>query len=82
MIEHETLLVTLVKLVGRRPGSTCVGCCMSCVRGPSRTCNEQFKGIFDAHSQVPTKGWGNTRRFALGAALPPDTVVVLGPTEY
>jgi hypothetical protein len=28
--------------------------------------NEQFKGIFDAHGQVPTKGLINTRRFALG----------------
>ena len=31
--------------------------------------NEQFKGIFDAHGQVPTKGLTNTRRFALGAIL-------------
>ena len=31
--------------------------------------NEQFKGIFDAHSQVPTTGWGKTRRFALGAVF-------------
>lgn len=29
--------------------------------------NEQFKGIFDVHGQVPTKGLVNTRRFALGA---------------
>jgi len=29
--------------------------------------NEQFKGIFDGHRQVPTKGLTNTRRFALGA---------------
>jgi len=29
--------------------------------------NEQFKGIFDAHGQVPTKGLINTRRFTLGA---------------
>lgn len=29
--------------------------------------NEHFKGIFDAHGQVPTKGLANTRRFALGA---------------
>ncbi len=29
--------------------------------------NEQFKGIFDGHGQVPTKGLGSTRRFALGA---------------
>jgi hypothetical protein len=29
--------------------------------------NEQFKGIFDGHAQVPTKGLVNTRRFALGA---------------
>ena len=27
--------------------------------------NEQFKGIFDGHGQVPTKGLCNTRRFAL-----------------
>ena len=31
--------------------------------------NEQFKGIFDVHGQVPTKGISNTRRFALGAVL-------------
>jgi len=31
--------------------------------------NEHFKGIFDAHGQVPTKGLVNTRRFALGAIL-------------
>ena len=31
--------------------------------------NEQFKGIFDGHGQVPTKGELNTRRFALGAIL-------------
>jgi hypothetical protein len=29
--------------------------------------NEQFKGIFDSHGQVPTRGLLNTRRFALGA---------------
>jgi hypothetical protein len=29
--------------------------------------NEQFKGIFGGHSQVPTKGLINTRRFILGA---------------
>ena len=29
--------------------------------------NEQFKGIFDGHGQVPTQGRTNTRRFALGA---------------
>jgi hypothetical protein len=31
--------------------------------------NEQFKGIFDAHGQVPTKGEKNTARFALGAVF-------------
>ena len=31
--------------------------------------NEQFKGIFDGHGQVPTKGLRNTRRWALGAVL-------------
>ena len=31
--------------------------------------NEQFKGIFDVHGQVLTKGLVNTRRFALGAIL-------------
>jgi hypothetical protein len=31
--------------------------------------NEQFKGIFDVHHQVPTKGLVNTTRFALGAIL-------------
>ena len=29
--------------------------------------NEQFKGIFEGHGQVPTKGLMNTSRFALGA---------------
>jgi len=31
--------------------------------------NQHFKGIFDAHGQVPTKGLVNTRRFALGAVF-------------
>ena len=31
--------------------------------------NEHFKGIFDAHGQVPTKGLANTQRFALGAVF-------------
>jgi len=31
--------------------------------------NEQFKGIFDAHGPVPTRGLVATRRFALGAVL-------------
>ncbi|HYZ06259.1 MAG TPA: transposase [Rubrobacter sp.] len=31
--------------------------------------NEQFKGIFDGHAQVPTKGLFNTTRFALGAVF-------------
>ena len=33
------------------------------------TFNEQFKGMFDGHAQVPTKGLLATRRFALGAIL-------------
>jgi len=31
--------------------------------------NEHFKGIFDGHGQVPTKGLVNTQRFALGAVF-------------
>lgn len=31
--------------------------------------NGQFKGIFDCHHQVPTRGLRATRRFVLGAAL-------------
>jgi hypothetical protein len=31
--------------------------------------NEQFKGIFEGHAQVPTKGLLNTTRFALGAVF-------------
>jgi hypothetical protein len=31
--------------------------------------NGQFKGIFDAHGPVPTRGLVRTRRFALGAVL-------------
>ncbi len=33
------------------------------------TFNEQFKGMFDGHAQVPAKGLVATRRFALGAIL-------------
>jgi hypothetical protein len=33
----------------------------------SENFNEHFKGIFDSHGQVPTKGLTNTQRFALGA---------------
>ena len=29
--------------------------------------NEQFKGIFESHQAVPTRGLVATRRFALGA---------------
>jgi hypothetical protein len=35
----------------------------------SENFNEHFKGIFDAHGQVPTRGEVNTRRFALGAVF-------------
>jgi hypothetical protein len=31
--------------------------------------NEHVKGIFGVHGSVPTKGWRNTARFALGAIL-------------
>lgn len=31
--------------------------------------NEHFKGIFDVHGQVPTRGQANTQRFALGAVF-------------
>jgi hypothetical protein len=31
--------------------------------------NEQFKGIFDAHGSVPTRGLVRTQRWALGAVL-------------
>ncbi|HKZ69742.1 MAG TPA: hypothetical protein VJ020_06665 [Anaerolineales bacterium] len=31
--------------------------------------NEQFKGIFDGHGSVPTRGLAATRRFALGAVF-------------
>ena len=31
--------------------------------------NQHFKGIFNAHGQVPTKGFVRTARFALGAVL-------------
>ena len=31
--------------------------------------NEQFKGIFEFHGSVPTKGLLKTKRFALGAIL-------------
>lgn len=35
----------------------------------SENFNEHFKGIFDGHSQVPTKGLIATQRFGLGAVL-------------
>ena len=35
----------------------------------SANLHEPFKGLFDAHGQGPTKAWGNTRRFALGAGF-------------
>lgn len=31
--------------------------------------NEQFKSVFEGHSQVPTKGKTNTQRFVLGAVF-------------
>ncbi len=31
--------------------------------------NEHFKSIFEVHEQVPTKGYVNTARFALGAVF-------------
>ncbi len=31
--------------------------------------NEQFKGIFDGHASVPTKGLANTSRWALGSVF-------------
>jgi hypothetical protein len=31
--------------------------------------HEQFKGIFDVHGQVPTRGLVNTHRFSLGAVF-------------
>lgn len=31
--------------------------------------NEQFKGMFDGHASVPTKGLANTSRWALGAVF-------------
>ena len=31
--------------------------------------NEQFKGIFDVHGSVPTRGLLRTQRFALGAVF-------------
>jgi len=31
--------------------------------------NEHFKGIFDGHAQVPTRGLVATRRFVLGAVF-------------
>ncbi|MEL6705576.1 MAG: transposase [Bacteroidota bacterium] len=31
--------------------------------------NEQFKGVFDGHDQVPTKGLAATQRYALGGVL-------------
>jgi hypothetical protein len=31
--------------------------------------NGHFNALFDAHGPVPTKGWADTARFALGAVL-------------
>lgn len=38
--------------------------------------NEQFKGIFDAHAHVPTRGLAATRRYALGAIFTYQLVVL------
>lgn len=38
--------------------------------------NEHFKGIFDGHGQVPTKGLVNTRRFTLGAIFVSQLVLL------
>ena len=37
--------------------------------GAIETFNEQFKGLFGCHGQVPTRGLRATRRFALGAVF-------------
>ena len=36
---------------------------------PIENFNEPFKGIFDGHAAVPTRGLVATQRFALGAIL-------------
>jgi hypothetical protein len=76
MIEHETLLVTLVGRIPVPPPPTMrrhsvrVRRILYELRSQAiDTLNEQFKRIFDAHGQVPTKGLVNTRRFALGAVF-------------
>jgi hypothetical protein len=59
---------TGVPIRTRTTGSRCVASCTSCARAIEHL-NEPFKGIFDVHGQVPTKGLVNTRRFALGAVF-------------
>ncbi len=34
--------------------------------GPIEPCNEQFKGMFEGHGQMPEHGLTNTSRFAQG----------------
>ena len=67
--QHDRSLITT--LYGRYP-HTDEGAPVRQLFHKLRSCaienfNEQFKGIFDAHGQVPTKGLVNTQRFALGA---------------
>jgi hypothetical protein len=40
------------------------------------TFNEQFKGIFDGHAHVPTRGMAATQRYALGAIFVYQLVVL------
>ncbi len=69
--EDERLLVTTKR--GRYPhrdGGVEVRRLFHKLRSSTiETFNEQFKGMFDGHAQVPTKGLVATRRFALGAIL-------------
>jgi hypothetical protein len=69
--EDERLLVTTKR--GRYPhtdGGVEVRRLFHKLRSSTiETFNQQFKGMFDGHAQVPTKGLLATRRFALGAIL-------------
>lgn len=70
--QRQTILVTTHNTKGRPYPHTDPGVEVRHILHKTRSVaienfNEQFKGIFDGHGQVPTRGSCATRRFVLGA---------------
>jgi hypothetical protein len=64
-VSSVSLLYSYATCAGKTPAGATQGVSRSALSASSGN-NEQFKGIFEAHQQVPTKGLVETRRFALG----------------